>query len=164
MRSAQYLLSRAGFSFYAVTSEPGGNNAIKERLNEHIKTPLPFEVISDGALSLCVPKSLFYVSPNSARGYSVVQPALLILDTRLRPIKSWSWHNLVGIDDSMELTLRQGGLQKVRMPGCVETSSGSCHAPLVMIRPTARSMLAATAGGELSFFNVSKAPEAGSAP
>lgn len=161
------MLQDAGFSLYAVTAEPGGCTLLKERLAVHIRNPLPFEVVSDPhhMLSSTFGKHVMYLTPLNAKekfggatdrmDYTVIQPAVFIATSDLVVTKWWSWRNLTQIDHSLDMVGRSGSAQEVGLPRCSGGAPACCKVPLVLVRPTAASLVAAaTTGSELVFIQV----------
>ncbi|CAK9111842.1 Two pore potassium channel a (Two K(+) channel a) (Calcium-activated outward-rectifying potassium channel 1) (OsKCO1) [Durusdinium trenchii] len=97
-----------GVGIVAVTSEPGGNKRVRERLRER-RCDVGFPVISDPAAQTLVRPThelfLFHEKAASAFNrkpqddfvdYTMVQPALVVVNKDLNVELVWSWKSLVG--------------------------------------------------------------------
>jgi len=107
-------MRQSGVALHAITSEPGGVEALKTRLASRQTTDLPFPVHSDPDNKLCAkPGDEYYIKEEFDAGvqlkgdylgiaYSMVQPALEVVDRTGVVIRKWSWHSIRPIPDPMD--------------------------------------------------------------
>lgn len=98
-------LQAAGVDVVAITAEPGGEKAVRERLTEREVPALSFEVRSDPKhafltdTKFVAPKDIFVTLDHEwevSGPYKMVQPALVVYDTAGKEIKgcTWSWKSM----------------------------------------------------------------------
>lgn len=99
-------MMEAGIAIHAITAETGGNEAVKTRLAARHCADLPFPVHSDPDARLCAkPGDGHYITcPNDPGklfkgdyvgvSYTMVQPALEIVDRTGTVVRKWSWHSI----------------------------------------------------------------------
>lgn len=110
----------------AITAEPGGEVAIRDRLTERNVPHLEFDVVSD-------PEHVFLNAPNAPKDifvvmdhdwdvsgpYKMIQPALVVYDETSRVITecTWSWTTMGSTDgkwnDRVETQAWEGPIRKV---------------------------------------------------
>jgi len=111
--SLEYEISNlraAGIDLEVVTAEPGGDEAVKARLEERGVTNLSFPVLSDPEHKLLVlDAGDVYVTAHYdwkvSGNYEMIQPALIVFDVqqgKLIPECTWSWKTM-GYGDNDEL-------------------------------------------------------------
>lgn len=99
-------MKEAGIAIHAITSESGGDDALKTRLADRDCADLPFPVHSDPDARLCAkPGGNHYVTDPMDAGakfggdyvgvsYTMVQPALEVVDKTGAVVHKWSWHSI----------------------------------------------------------------------
>ena len=102
--NAQYsALQAAGVNVVAITAEPGGEEAVRQRLTERKVPALQFAVRSDpdhAFLTLAeAPTDIFITQEHKwdvSGPYKMVQPALVVYDQDGKEIKecTWSWKTM----------------------------------------------------------------------
>lgn len=107
-------MKEAGVALHAVTTEPGGNEALKMRLAKKDLKDLPFPIISDPDAKLCAkPEDGHYMKLQMNAGgafggdyvgidYLMVQPALEVVDKTGAVVQKWSWHSFQPPPSPME--------------------------------------------------------------
>lgn len=142
-------MRESGVGIHAITSEIGGAEALKFRLARRHTVDLPFPVHSDPDAKLCAkPGDGHYITEWFDAGeffkgdylgvsYTMVQPALEIVDKTGAVIQKWSWHSIQPPPVPME-TGSGGG--KVTLPDGQKI-------PLVMARPMSADILPAIKEG-----------------
>lgn len=134
MRAASDHLTETGIALHVVSCEPGGNDALADRLQRRGVPALPFPVHSDPEQQLlCAPRDDIFVTDfvdaprkfgneSEYSSYTMVQPAMVVADASLAVKRWWSWRRLAGVD------LAKGPLQVVQV--------GETRAKLVSLRPS----------------------------
>ncbi|CAJ1935320.1 unnamed protein product [Cylindrotheca closterium] len=101
---------QAGVQLVAITAEPGGSDAVRQRLLEREVSKLDYEIRSDPEHSFLTsgpptpPKDLFIMKDHQwevSGDYKMVQPALVVYDADKEVISetTWSWKTM-GLDDN----------------------------------------------------------------
>jgi len=105
-------LKAAGIKVVAITAEPGGDDAILDRLTEREVPKLDFEVKSDPEHNFLenAPVDLFVIEDKDwevSGPYKMIQPALVVYgeDEKVIPEFSWSWKTM-GIEGNPEWNSR----------------------------------------------------------
>lgn len=117
-------LKDAGIRVLAVTAEPGGEDAVRERLVERDVPPLDFAVRSDpDHVFLRDPQltpndDVFVTEPydwDVSGPYTMVQPALIAYDGDgvLLPECTWSWKTMGVADHAADARVTQSDGKKV---------------------------------------------------
>lgn len=102
----QPQFAQAGIAIHAITAQPGGEADIRDKLTKYGLPTLQFPVHSDPSWSMMTlePRGGIYV-PNPSHpfllkggafkeAYTMVQPALVIVDSKGKVIYWWSWNKL----------------------------------------------------------------------
>lgn len=99
-------LQRQGIALHAITAEPGGEIAIRNRLTKYGLPELKFPIYSDPSWSLMALEQkdeIFMENPSHPfllkagafdEEYKMVQPALVIIDRAGKIVYWWSWKKL----------------------------------------------------------------------
>lgn len=116
-------MQEAGVGLHAITAESGGSDAVNRRLASRDTGGLPFPVHSDPDRKLCVqPMDGYYVTEPMDAGakfggdyvgvsYTMVQPAVEIVDRSGTLLQKWSWYSVEPTPDPM------GAMTKVSVDG-----------------------------------------------
>jgi len=94
-------LEAAGIKVVAITAEPGGEDAVRQRLTEREVPKLDFELISDPEHKMVefAPADFFVFLDKEwevSGPYKMIQPALIVFgdDGEIIPECSWSWKRM----------------------------------------------------------------------
>lgn len=93
----------------AVTAEPGGDQAVRDRLAERGCADLKFDVKSDPDHTLLIDEDIYVKKPHEwdvSGNYDMVQPAIVVMDQDGNPVKEclWSWKTM-GYENGSEMDL-----------------------------------------------------------
>mmetsp|Transcript_25074 Transcript_25074/g.70033 ORF Transcript_25074/g.70033 Transcript_25074/m.70033 type:complete len:246 (-) Transcript_25074:244-981(-) len=138
---------QGGVAIHAITSEPGGNEALYSRLRERSvldhspgetsDPTLVLPVHSDPDLTLCAePREQLHVfedlpadeTPSGIGSYTCVQPAMVVVDRQGRVQQWWSWRRITDDPNPSPMKL-------------VPSPKGAIPLPLTAIRPKTEDIL-----------------------
>jgi len=142
-------MRESGVAIHAITAETGGVEALKTRLANRHLVDLPFPLHSDPDAKLCAkPGDGYYLTEWFDAGarlkgdyvgvsYTMVQPALEIVDKTGAVIQKWSWHSIQ--PPPVPMKVGPGGGKAIIGDGTA--------IPLVMARPMSADILPAIKEG-----------------